>query len=120
MGWTVSKWDTGLTWKCLHIQCLRAENTPVIVPMTMGAGSFSSLDVLRRLGKGECSRRGERSRVLRGEGGGVLAVELHMMAGMLDALGRSCTMIAGGGGGGGAGGGGEGMVEEEEEEKKEE
>ena len=51
--------------------------------------SFSSLDVLRRLGSGECSRRGERSNVLRGEGGGVLAVELHMMEGMLAALGRS-------------------------------
>ena len=58
--------------------------------ITCGIISFSSLDVLRRLGRGECSRRGERSNVLRGERGGVLAVELHMMAGMLPALGRSC------------------------------
>ena len=81
-----------LTWKCLQIQWLRAEKTPVMVQEIAGgdvAISFSSLDVLRRLGSGECSRRGERSKVLRGEGGGVLAIELHMMAGMLAALGRS-------------------------------
>ena len=62
---------------------------PVMVQLMTGAGSLSSLEVLLRLGRGECSRRGERSSVLRGEGGGVLAMELHMIAGMLAARGRS-------------------------------
>ena len=61
-----------------------------MVPVATGVGSLSSLEVLRPLlGKGECSRSGDLSRVLRGEGGGVFAVELQMMAGMLAARGRS-------------------------------
>ena len=85
--------DEGLTWKCLQIQCFRAENIPATL---IGTLSSSPLEPLwQRACMGESSRcRGERSNVLRGEGGGVLEVELHTMAGILAARGLSWIGIA--------------------------